>query len=163
MPNMFVSEEVRATCYKQRGTCDENGNLRTICHHIDFNHDNNDPENLIFVSKDEHTEIHKNNFIYYWRGKKQPKEMVEKRLKFLNGDSNPSKRQDVKDKISKANTGKKRSEEARIKMSVAHKGKTPWNKGVRVSSETREKLRKASSGKHRVYREDGSFFLVKNS
>ena len=163
MPNMWVSKEVRATCYKQRGTRDANGNPRTICHHIDFNHDNNDPENLIWVSAAEHSDIHKQNFVYYWRGKKQPKEMVEKRLKFLHSDNNPSKRQEVKDKLSKANTGKKHNEATRIKMSAALKGKTPWNKGLHASEETREKLRKASSGKHRVYREDGSFFLVNNS
>ena len=55
---MWVSKEVRDTCYKNRDTCDEEGNPRTICHHIDFNHDNNDPENLIFVSKREHGRIH---------------------------------------------------------------------------------------------------------
>lgn len=55
---MFVSEEVRATCYKNRDTFDADGNPRTICHHIDFNHDNNDPENLIFLSAKEHYDIH---------------------------------------------------------------------------------------------------------
>lgn len=58
MPNMWVSKEVRDTCYKNRDTCDEDGNPRTICHHIDFNHDNNDPENLIFLSKHEHDSLH---------------------------------------------------------------------------------------------------------
>lgn len=58
MPDKWVSEEVRATCYKNRDTCDADGNPRTICHHIDFNHDNNDPENLIFLSVKEHYAIH---------------------------------------------------------------------------------------------------------
>lgn len=55
---MWVSDDVRATCYKQKDTCDEFGNPRTIVHHIDFNHDNNDPENLIWVSAKEHYDIH---------------------------------------------------------------------------------------------------------
>lgn len=58
MPDMWVSKEVRDTCYKNRDTFDEEGNTRTICHHIDFNHDNNDPENLIFLSKHEHDSLH---------------------------------------------------------------------------------------------------------
>lgn len=58
MPDKWVSEEVRATCYKNRDTFDADGNPRTICHHIDFNHDNNDPENLIWVSAKEHYNIH---------------------------------------------------------------------------------------------------------
>lgn len=51
MPNKFVDKEIRALCYKQRDTFDANGNPRTMCHH---NHDNNDQENLIFVSADEY-------------------------------------------------------------------------------------------------------------
>ena len=58
MPNMWVSPEVRATCYKNKDTVDANGNPRTICHHIDGNHDNNDPENLIWVSVSEHSKLH---------------------------------------------------------------------------------------------------------
>lgn len=59
MPFMFVSEEVREKCYKQKGTFDSKGNPRTIVHHIDFNHFNDDPENLIYVSASEHNSIHK--------------------------------------------------------------------------------------------------------
>lgn len=55
---MWVSKEVRDTCYKNRDTFDEEGNTRTICHHIDLNHYNNDPENLIFLSKHEHDSLH---------------------------------------------------------------------------------------------------------
>lgn len=58
MPYKFNSEEIRNLAYKQKDTCDAQGNHRTIVHHIDFNHDNNDPENLIWVSKSEHSSIH---------------------------------------------------------------------------------------------------------
>ena len=62
MPNMWCSKETHEKCYKQKGTCDANGNPRTICHHIDGNHDNDDPENLIFLSVSEHTILHKPGF-----------------------------------------------------------------------------------------------------
>lgn len=62
MPNKFVDADIRALCYKQRDTFDADGKPRTICHHIDFNHDNNDPENLIFVSVSEHWDLHHPGF-----------------------------------------------------------------------------------------------------
>ena len=58
MPNLWCSKETHEKCYKQKGTCDENGNPRTICHHIDGNHYNDDPENLIWVSVSEHSKLH---------------------------------------------------------------------------------------------------------
>ena len=59
MPRMGVSKEVRELCYKNRDTYDEVHNQpRNICHHIDGNHDNNDPENLIWLSDWEHRSYH---------------------------------------------------------------------------------------------------------
>ena len=56
---MGVSKEVRELCYKNRDTYDEVHNQpRNICHHIDGNHDNNDPENLIWLSDWEHRSYH---------------------------------------------------------------------------------------------------------
>jgi hypothetical protein len=43
--------------------------------------------------------------------------------------------------------GTKMSDEARLKLSLAHKGQTPWNKGLKLSEEYREKLSKAHLGK----------------
>lgn len=40
---------------------------------------------------------------------------------------------------SKALKGRKMSEETKKKMSLARKGKTPWNKGVKMSSQWRHK------------------------
>lgn len=58
-------------------------------------------------------------------------------------------------KISKALTGKKLSEETKRKISKANKGensymygKTPWNKGIPRSDECKEKISKANKGKH---------------
>jgi hypothetical protein len=61
----------------------------------------------------------------------------------LVGDKNPAKRQEVKDKISKANTGMKLTEEQRLKNSLAHRG-------LIKSKETREKLRNAQLGKPKI-------------
>jgi len=55
----------------------------------------------------------------------------------------PSKRRQIGD----FHRGKVVSAETRMKMSLAHKGKTTWNKGKKHSPETIEKMRKASTGK----------------
>lgn len=47
--------------------------------------------------------------------------------------------------ISKANTGKIRTEEVKAKMRVDRKGRAAWNKGVPHSEETRQKLKEARS------------------
>lgn len=61
------------------------------------------------------------------RGKKQPRDLVEKR------------------RI--ACTGKKRSLEVRQQMSESRKGRIPWNKGKKMSEASIEKLRLANLGK----------------
>lgn len=61
------------------------------------------------------------------KGRHQPPELVEQRAKKLRG--------------------KKRSIEVRLRMSEAHKGKTPWNKGISPTEETKQKLREANLGK----------------
>lgn len=40
------------------------------------------------------------------------------------------------------------SEETRKKMSEAHKGHKPWNKGIHLSEETKKKLSEANKGNH---------------
>ena len=50
------------------------------------------------------------------------------------------------------NKGKKFSEEAKRKMSIAKKGKnrgkTPWNKGIPCSTEAKQKMSNAIKGRH---------------
>ena len=48
---------------------------------------------------------------------------------------------EVRDKIAKSLTGRTLSEETKKKISDAHKGKIPWNKGIPMSKEQREKLK----------------------
>lgn len=94
--------------------------------------------------------------------------------------------EEARKKISEANKGRKRSEETRQKLSEAHKGQESWMKGKQHTEESKEKNRlahlgkktqpcsedtknkiaeslknssKSNKGKHRVYREDGTFYL----
>lgn len=55
--------------------------------------------------------------------------------------------EEQKSAIKKANTGLKRSEEVKRKMSEAHKGKSTWNKGIPASKETKQKMTDAKVGK----------------
>ena len=111
MPNEWVSPEVRATCYKNRDTVDAEGQPRNICHHIDFNHDNNDPDNLIFLSVNEHNSVHANDRRGdYW-------DRVSKSMSIAKtGEKN-------------AMYGKHHTEETKQKMSAAQKGRSWWNNG----------------------------------
>ena len=78
-----------------------------VIHHKDENKLNNSLSNLIFMTRSEHSFLHfneksqlqKNNFYFYWKGKDSP----------------------IK--------GMKFSEEVRKNMSLAHIGKKPSNKG----------------------------------
>ena len=54
---------------------------------------------------------------------------------------------EVKRKISESNKGKTRSKEARQRMSEAHKGMIPGNKGKHLSEEIKMKLSKINKGK----------------
>lgn len=147
MPNEWVSPEVRATCYKNRDTVDAERQQRNICHHIDFNHNNNDPENLIFLSESEHNKVHANDRRGdYWD--RVSKSMSEaKKL-------NPTRYW----------KNKNLSEDHRQKISDSLKGNTPWNKGLKTgivtSDETKAKLSARLKGRHKVII-DGKIRFVK--
>jgi len=64
-------------------------------------------------------------------------------VELYTGENNPAKRPEIREKISKANTGRVHTEETRNNMSKAKKGK----RGTSKSEETREKIRKALTGK----------------
>ncbi len=57
--------------------------------------------------------------------------------------------EETKEKIRQSNLGKVRSEEAKVNMSKAQKGRIPWNKGVVCSEETKKKIGNSNSGKIR--------------
>lgn len=50
-------------------------------------------------------------------------------------------------KISKSHSGKTLTEEHKLKLSQSHKGKKPWNKGVPISDEQKQKQREKMTGK----------------
>lgn len=103
------------------------------------------PEDLIMITRSEHTHIH---FIGRHISDKQ-KEMISSvhKGKYVS--------EETRIKISTANKGKSSpnkgkhfSEESKAKMSAAKKGKSPWNKGKQWSEETKAKLSAAHKGKH---------------
>ena len=112
----------------------------------------NDDDNLVSLSLADHFRVH----YYLWKSAKKgyrgmmAKAFVFMRKKMVVYASDETIEQiardyeeamrDAAEATSKANKGKKRSEETRKKMSEAQKGK-------RVSSETRKKLSKAHKGK----------------
>jgi NUMOD3 motif len=53
-----------------------------------------------------------------------------------------------KKKVSEANKGRIHSQETKTKMSLSAKGRTPHNKGVPMSEEQKQKLRKPKSKEH---------------
>lgn len=96
------------------------------------------PEELIFLTEDEHMSLHK-------KGKKHSEETLKKQSEARKGKQLS---EETRRKMSEARKGKKHgpmSEEQRRKLSEAMKGK---NKGKRPSEETRRKLSEAHKGKH---------------
>lgn len=83
-------------------------------HHIDGNHSNNDPLNLLICTPEEHWKLH------YDRG-----DVVALHGKF----------------IQKAGCqGKPHTEESKLKISNSRKGITPWNKGVKRPKHSKKML-----------------------
>ena len=92
---------------------DEYGN-RCFIHHIDGNTLNNNIENLRCMTKAEHTKLH-----------------------------SPSKKEEIKEKMSLALLGHFHSEEAKKKMSKSRKG-------IKKSEEHRKKIGLSNIGKHNI-------------
>ena len=82
---------------------------------------NRPPEELIFLTREEHATIH-------YKDKDFSKEH--------------------KRKLSESQKGKKLSEETKRKMSEVRKGKAGYWKGKKFSEETRKKLSDAYKGRH---------------
>ena len=71
-----------------------------------------------------------------------------------------------KRKISEAELGRKLSEETKRKVSESKRGKPTWNKGKKLSEDHKRKVAESMignkspiKGKHRVYRDDGTFYM----
>ena len=100
---------------------------KTDVHHIDEDKTNNNPNNLLWVSKAEHRKIH-------GIGKHFSEEHRKKMREARKGEKNH-------------NYGKHFSEETRKKMSDAKKGKPSPRKGKHHTEESLIKMREAQRGK----------------
>ena len=94
----------------------------------------------------------------------------KKRLRARNKGKHLS--DETKHKLSEVNRGRKLSEETKRKISESHKGKSSGNKGKKQSEiQIQNRINKikgrknpncaVNTGKHRVYREDGTWYLSK--
>lgn len=72
-------------------------------------------------------------------GKPKPQRVRDKISATLMGRKPPPKSAETREKLRKANFGKKRSEESKRKQSLNCRGRIPWNKGLSIK--TNEKLR----------------------
>lgn len=70
-----------------------------------------------------------------------------KRKGYFNSRAYETNRKEWSKLHSESQKGKHLSEEAKAKMSAAHKGKSPWNKGKNHSEETCLKISAAHKGK----------------
>lgn len=117
----------------------EEYNKRTIpkgyhIHHIDGNHENDDPSNLMCVSAEEHFMLH------LLRG-----DQVALYGKFIQGASDAEKKGGSKSKPRWNEGDKKKNLSISLKESYKKRGGSPL-KGRTVSEETRKKMSEASVG-----------------
>lgn len=119
-------------------------------HHIDGNRENNDLNNLICVSIEEHYQIH------YEQGDYGSASLIAGKIG-LSNFSGWNHSEETKQKMSESQKGRKHSEEVKQKMSDAHKGKSSSEetkrkisesaKGKTLSEETKQKMSDAHKGK----------------
>ena len=112
------------------------------CHHRLETHTSDGEERKVYLTKDELIALK----MYYSRPASElifmrTKDHLGMHTRYKNANRKyTSLSQETKEKLSKALKGRKqppRSEEYRRKLGLAHKGKAPWNKGL--------KLKKSSS------------------
>lgn len=109
------------------------------------------PEELIFLTSAEHHSLHANTIERKHFSEDHKKKISEAHKGICHSDEAKQKISDAgkgryhsdetKQKISELNRGRHHSEEAKRKMSEARKGKVPWNKGVKLSEEHKQKLK----------------------
>jgi len=119
--------------------------LRKTLHHIDENHDNNDPKNLMQIHFECHMSLHARAKI----GEKHPmfgrhhSEETKRKIGLANAGKHLS--EETKRKIGSAHRGKILSEETKRKIGSAHRGKI-------LSEETKRKMSIAKIGeKHPMF------------
>jgi len=129
-----------------------------VIHHIDENPNNNVPKNLLKMTDREHKKHHTTGGRHHNQGKKYSPELRKKLSDAHKGQVawNKGKKdylsEESRYKIGAARRGKpsacgmlgkKHSEETKEKM----RGRMPWNKGIPMSDESKQKLRETIKGK----------------
>ena len=124
----------------------------------------NRPANeLILLTPFEHNSLHKSGK-QLWLGKKHTNELKEKmrqsQLKYFETHDSPmkgrSQTEETKQELREINLGKKHTEETKIKISEKNKGK---KYSEEVKQKMSESMKGKNKGKHRVYREDGTWYM----
>ncbi len=121
-----------------------------------------DPGNVVLLTVKQHAAAHKKLWEQYgkyedwlaWKTlsgqiskKELTKELEELRRKHISeGMMGRSVSLETRQKISRSNKGKPKSEEHKANLSKAKLGRTPWNKGKKFSAETRERMSIAKLG-----------------
>ena len=101
---------------------------------------NRPAEELVFLTKSEHTTLHMNG-IYLLE---ETRRKMSEAQKGKHHNEASKRKMSIAKQGNKYRLGKLHSEEARRKMSEAHKGKTPWNKGKKCKPLTEEHKQKVS-------------------
>lgn len=119
-----------------------------VIHHKDFNHENNDPDNLEMMTIAEHTKIHHKNKTTSEETKRKQSEAKKGKkysdeTKALWSANRKGRKhtEEAKQKMSESRTGKKKAphtEETKNKISNSNKGQIPWNKGIKTGKRTKE-------------------------
>ena len=116
------------------------------------------PSNMVELTIEEHAEAHRKLFEEHGRwqdeiawkalsGQISNAEAIKMAQRLANtGDKSPSKRPEVRKKISEANTGKKHSEKTKLKIREKSIFLTEKNPGKNPSEETRKKMGKSRIG-----------------
>ena len=114
-------------------------------HHIDENKMNNSLSNLVYLTKSEHTTLHK-------KGKTLSEDTKRKISESERGRTSPMKgkilSEEAKKKISKVLTGRTLSSETKQKLSEATKGENNPMYRKHLSEETKKKLSEVLKGRN---------------
>lgn len=106
-----------------------------VIHHKDENPENNDPDNLEKIKREEHSKLHHTGITFSLTEKQ--KKAISKRQQGENNSFYGKKHsEETKEHWSKIRTGRKQSEKSKQKISEANKGKI-------LSFETKRKIAEA--------------------
>lgn len=105
-------------------------------HHIDGNHNNNNPSNLLCVSPEEHWRIH------YEQG-----DIVALYGRFIQGASDAGKIGGSKGKGKVISEKQRKRHSEKLKEIYKERGSS-WNKGRKCSDETKERISNATKGEN---------------